>query len=513
MASAKRPAGKPIRRLLVANRGEIACRIIRSAQTAGMEAVAIYSDPDRGALHTMLAQRAMPLGGDSPATSYLAIDKILEAAKQSKADAIHPGYGFLAENAEFARRVEQAGLRFVGPTAESIEVMGDKIRAREAAIAASVPVIPSAPLGVGEKADAEAARQLGFPVLVKAAAGGGGRGMRVVEQAEALPEAIRSAKREAASAFGDDRVFLEKYLLGPRHIEIQVFGDGRGSVVHLGERECSVQRRHQKIIEEAPSPAVDQRLRARMGETAAGLAAAIDYRGAGTVEFVVDASGQFYFLEMNTRLQVEHPVTELVTATDLVRWQLEVAAGADLPAAPAAPCGHAIECRVYAEDPSHDFLPTGGKVLRVDHPTGPGIRVDSALFDGVEIPLLYDPLLAKIVAWGPSRAQALRRLDQALAETAVLGVTTNIGFLRDVVNDADFVAGNFTTTTVDERYACWRPDADRGEALIAKVAGALLSLRGPSTAFSSTGGADGGGKPPGPWQTLGAWRLGGGRSE
>ncbi|RMF25768.1 MAG: ATP-grasp domain-containing protein [Deltaproteobacteria bacterium] len=498
---------KSIERLLVANRGEIACRIIRSARALGIETVAVCSRADRLALHTTMADRVVDLGEDEPTLAYLDIDRLLDAARRAGADAVHPGYGFLAENPAFARAVNDAGMVFVGPSPESIEAMGDKIRAREAAAEAGLPLIPSADLCGDEERDRRAAEQLGLPVLVKAAAGGGGRGMRVVESSADLSAAVASARREAGAAFGDDRVYLEKYLPGPRHVEIQVFGDGRGRAIHLGERECSVQRRHQKIIEESPSPIVDAQMRARMGEAAVALAEAIHYSGAGTVEFVVDANLRFYFLEMNTRLQVEHPVTEMVTGTDLVEWQLRIAEGRDLPHAPTAR-GHAIECRVYAEDPAAGFLPTGGTVLAVDHPCGPGIRVDTSLYDGVEVPPTYDPLLAKVVAWAPTRELAIERMDAALAEFTVLGVRTNVAFLRDVLADERFRSGEFTTTDVDDRFADWRPPSGSEWAVAAAVAAYLVetragnAARGPGVART---------RPAGPWETLGAWRLGSGR--
>jgi len=495
---------RKLRRLLVANRGEIACRVMRSARELGVETIAVYSEPDRQAAHVAAADRAVALGGDSPATSYLDVARVVDAARSSGADAVHPGYGFLAENAQFAAAVEDAGLVFVGPTADVIAAMGDKIRSRELALRSSLPTIPAAELGAENGANERAAASLGYPVLVKAAAGGGGRGMRVVDDARSLPEAVTAARREAGAAFGDDRVYLEKYVRDPKHVEIQVFGDGRGKVLHLGERECSVQRRHQKIIEEAPSPVVDADLRARLGEAAVRLAGAMDYRGAGTVEFVVDAERNFYFLEMNTRLQVEHPVTELVTATDLVRWQLEIAAGGELPAAAPAFRGHAIECRVYAEDPANGFLPTAGRIHRVEHPGGPGVRVDGALFDGFEVPLEYDPLLAKVAVWAPDRPQAIARMSGALADFHILGITTNLPFLIEVVRDPLFAAGAFTTTTVGERYAHWHEEATEALRIAAAAASLLATRGGAATAARAAGRAT----PPGPWETLGAWRLG-----
>jgi len=499
---------RPITRLLVANRGEIACRIMRTARDLGIETLAIHSDPDRDAAHVSLADEAIALGGDTPATSYLDVHAIVDAAVAARADAIHPGYGFLAENATFARTVAEAGMVFVGPSAEAIDVMGDKVSARALAADCGLPVIPSAAITARKAGNAKAADALGYPVLVKAAAGGGGRGMRVVREPEQLADAVAAARREAGSAFGDDRVYLEKYVSGPRHVEIQVIGDGAGAVMHLGERECSVQRRHQKIVEEAPSPNVDGDLREQMGTAAVRLASAMDYRGVGTVEFILAPDRSFYFLEMNTRLQVEHAVTEMVTSTDLVRTQLEIAAGAGLPEGGIEIRGHAIECRVYAEDPANQFLPTGGRVLRVEHPAGPGVRVDSALYDGFEVPLEYDPMLAKVVTWAPDRSQAIARMIGALGEFSVLGVTTNIPFLVDVLRDPTFVTGDFTTTTIEERYGEWSPGSDADSGLAAAAAALLATSRAPGGGASQTPNR----RSVGPWQTLGAWRLGtGGR--
>ncbi|HYB98819.1 MAG TPA: biotin carboxylase N-terminal domain-containing protein [Candidatus Limnocylindrales bacterium] len=502
------PAQGPIRKLLIANRSEIACRIAQTAREMGIGTVAVYSDPDAGSEHVRAADESVALGGSTSAESYLAIDKLLTAAKQTGADAVHPGYGFLAENAGFARAVADAGLTFVGPTPEAIDAMGDKIRAREAAERAGVPVLPSAPVSQDPGANREAAERLGFPVLVKAAAGGGGRGMRRVDDAAALAEAVASAQREAGSAFGDARVYMEKFVVGPRHIEIQIFGDSHGNALHLGERECSVQRRHQKIIEEAPSPVVDAAQRERMGSAAVSLARTIGYRSAGTVEFVAAPDGQFYFLEVNTRLQVEHAVTEMITNTDLVRWQLEVASGERLPEKPPAPRGHSIECRVCAEDPANGFLPSAGKVRRVDHPRGVGIRVDSALRDGWAVPIQYDSMLAKAVTWAPDRPHAIRRMIAALEGFPILGLTTNIPFLIDLLKSERFATAQFFTTTIGEEYADWKPQP--GAALDAAAAAVALLVKSGRT---RGGGAAGDGaaaqRIPGPWDTLGAWRVGG----
>ncbi len=498
---------RPIRKLLIANRSEIACRIAQTAREMGIATVAVYAEPDAGGEHVRACDQALALGGASSSESYLDIDKLLAAARDSGADAVHPGYGFLAERADFAAAVEAAGLTFVGPTAASIDAMGDKIRARAAAEASGVPVLPSAPVtGDGER-DRSAAGKLGFPVLVKAAAGGGGRGMRRVDDAAALSEAIASAQREAGSSFGDDRVYIEKFVVGPRHIEIQVFGDTHGHVVHLGERECSVQRRHQKIIEEAPSPVVAAQMRTSMGKAAVDLAASIGYRGAGTVEFVVAPDGQFYFLEMNTRLQVEHAVTEAVTNTDLVRWQLEVAMGGHLPEKAPSARGHAIECRICAEDPANGFLPSAGRVRRVDHPRGVGIRVDSALRDEWNVPVQFDSMLAKVIAWAPDRAQATRRMIAALEAFPILGFTTNTAFLLELLRSERFARAEFFTTTLDAEFAAWKP-ADETSFDVAAAAVAMLVRSGRTRGGATVKGAAAS-RIAGPWETLGAWRVGG----
>ncbi len=496
-----RPPQPKIERLLIANRGEIACRIIRTARELGMETVAVFAEPDRDGAHVAAADAALPLGGDSPATSYLDIDRLLEAARRARADAVHPGYGFLAENAAFAAAVEQAGLCFIGPQPAAIAAMGDKIRARALAEQAGVPVIPAAPADddVRRRAD-----ELGYPLLVKAAAGGGGRGMRLVREPSELEAALSSARREARAAFGDDRVYLERCVESPRHIEVQVFGDGKGGAVHFGERECSIQRRHQKVIEEAPSPFVDPELRAGMAESALRLVRLLAYRNAGTVEFIVDGKRNFYFLEMNTRLQVEHPVTELVTGTDLVRLQLELARGGALPCAVPEPRGHAIECRIYAEDPGNDFVPTGGVCVRVEQPHGVGIRVDSALYEGLEIPLEYDPLLAKICAWAPVREQAIRRMIGALGETAIIGVQTNISFLIDVLKHPEFRAGRLTTTFLETHFDRWRREI-RDDACLALAAAVLALEHGIE---SRAGERPARGARATAWERLGRWRLG-----
>src|SRR6516164_2306235 len=417
----------------------------------GIASVAVYSDADAGARHVREAGEAVRIGPPPAADSYLNIDAIIEAARAAGAQAIHPGYGFLAENARFARACAAAGLTFIGPPADAIEAMGDKIAAKATVAAAGVPVVPGA--GHPGMGDEELIKEISIqnvpwvPVLVKPSAGGGGKGMRVVLSPGDLPAALAAARREARAAFGDDTLLIERYITRPRHIEFQILADTHGTTVHFGERECSLQRRHQKIIEEAPSPLLDAARRDAMGKAAVQAARSVGYAGAGTVEFIVDGGNpdDFYFMEMNTRLQVEHPVTELVTGLDLVEWQIRVAAGEKL-IAMSAMNGHAVEARVYAEDPARGFLPTGGTVLTLRDPTGDRIRVDSGLAEGTTVSSLYDPMLAKVIAWGPDRATALRRLDGALAGTAVLGVTTNIAFLRELLADPDVRAGRLDTS-------------------------------------------------------------------
>jgi acetyl-CoA/propionyl-CoA carboxylase biotin carboxyl carrier protein len=442
--------------VLVANRGEIAVRVIRTLREMGIRSVAVHSDADAGALHTRLADVAVPIGPAQAAQSYLSIERVLEAAERTGAQAIHPGYGFLSENVEFARACEKAGVVFIGPPIAAIEAMADKIRAKQTVMAAGVPVVPGrTEPGMDDAQVTDAAVAVGFPVLLKPSAGGGGKGMRVVRARGELPDAIAAARREARNSFGDDTLLVERYVGNSRHIEVQVLGDSHGNVIHLGERECSLQRRHQKVIEEAPSPLLDTSMRASMGRAAVDAAKAVGYTGAGTVEFIVDADRprDFFFLEMNTRLQVEHPVTELITGLDLVEQQIRIAAGQRLPLdqSDISLDGHAIEARLYAEDPARGFLPQAGTVLGLLEPTGPGIRVDSSLAVGTVVGSDYDPMLAKIIAWAPTRETARARLVGALGHTAVLGVTTNAAFLRALLNDDDVVAGKLDTGLIERR--------------------------------------------------------------
>ncbi|CAM5410127.1 acetyl-CoA carboxylase biotin carboxylase subunit [Streptomyces purpurascens] len=435
--------------VLVANRGEIAVRVIRTLRSMGVRSVAVFSDADADARHVREADTAVRIGPAPASESYLSAERLLEAAARTGAQAVHPGYGFLAENAAFARACTEAGLAFIGPPADAISLMGDKIRAKETVMAAGVPVVPG-----GRDPDlAEAARELGAPVLLKPSAGGGGKGMRLVRDLTRLEEEIASARREARASFGDDTLLVERWIDRPRHIEIQVLADAHGHVVHLGERECSLQRRHQKIIEEAPSVLLDEETRAAMGEAAVQAARSCGYRGAGTVEFIVNGGdpSSYYFMEMNTRLQVEHPVTELITGLDLVEWQLRVAAGEPLGFAQedVRLTGHAVEARICAEDPARGFLPSGGTVLRLREPQGDGIRTDSGLTEGTEVGSLYDPMLSKVIAYGPDRATALRKLRSALAETVTLGVQTNAGFLRRLLAHPAVIAGDLDTGLVE----------------------------------------------------------------
>ena len=494
---------RPIRTLLVANRGEIAVRVIRTAREMGIGTVAVFANDDAAAVHVELAERAHALGDGPVSDTYLSIAKILDAARAAGADAIHPGYGFLAENAAFARAVEDAGLVWVGPPASAIEEMGDKVRSRARMREAGVPVVPGSESGSADAALAGEGARLGFPVIVKASAGGGGKGMARVDSAAELPEAISEARRIAAAAFGDDAVYLEKLLEPARHVEFQVFADRSGHVVHLFERECSVQRRHQKIVEETPSPALDPDLRSAMGRAAVDAAAAVGYVGAGTVEFLLDADRRFYFLEMNTRLQVEHPITEATLGIDLVRWQLEVASGADLPALfPAgglAPRGHAIELRLYAEDPV-DFLPRTGTLLGWSEPSGPGVRVDSGVRSGSVVSLEYDPLLAKLVVHAEDRDRAIERGRRALSEWTVLGVETNAPVLDAVLDSAEFRSGGYATDLVSKLA---RPDRARApdEVWIA----AALALAERDERETARGPLDRGSDP---WSSLAGFRAG-----
>ncbi|WP_410620699.1 acetyl/propionyl/methylcrotonyl-CoA carboxylase subunit alpha [Amycolatopsis sp. cmx-8-4] len=486
--------------VLVANRGEIAVRVIRTLRDLGIRAVAVYSDADAEARHVHEADTAVRIGPAEAARSYLSIPAIVDAAVSSGAQAVHPGYGFLAENAAFARACEDAGLVFIGPPVAAIDAMGDKIRAKATVSKAGVPVVPGASdVDIPAGGFASAAAEVGYPLLIKPSAGGGGKGMRLVHAPDELDEAIESARREAKSSFGDDTLLIERFVTTPRHIEIQVMADTFGHVIHLGERECSLQRRHQKIIEEAPSVLLDEATRDKMGTAAAEAARSVGYVGAGTVEFIMSAHNpdEFFFMEMNTRLQVEHPVTELVTGLDLVEWQVRVAAGERLSVAQSDVSlrGHAVEARVYAEDPARGFIPTGGTVLAVHEPSGDGVRVDSWLAPGAVIGSNYDPMLAKVIAWGPDRAAALHRLDRALADTAVLGVGTNTAFLRGLLADEDVRSGRLDTELVDRRLSALVSSEVSAEFFVAAALDRLLELQ-PS------------GSVVDPWDVPDGWRMG-----
>ncbi len=456
-----------LQKVLIANRGEIAVRIARACRELGIRSVAVYSEADQGAPHVVASDEAVLIGPARASESYLDVDRLLNACSAVGADAVHPGYGFLAENAEFAHGVEQAGLTFIGPPAAAIAEMGDKTVARRRMTDAGVPVVPGStePLATGALA-LEAAELAGFPVLLKAAAGGGGKGMRIVDRAEELERAFDAASREATQAFGDGRVYVERFLQDPRHIEVQILADGHGTVLHLGERECSIQRRHQKLVEEAPAPNLDDDVRSRLGDVACAAARAVDYVGAGTVEFLLE-DGEFYFLEMNTRIQVEHPVTELVTGVDIVQWQLRIAGGEklELPESVAVPDGHAIECRISGEDPYAGFLPSTGTIRELEVPGGPGVRWDGGIAPGTEVGLEYDPLLGKLIVHGKTRLAAIARMRRALDELALHGVRTTIPFHRAVMDEPDFRAGRVSVRYVERHpqltdgLAGWSPDA------------------------------------------------------
>ncbi|MEU6558928.1 acetyl/propionyl/methylcrotonyl-CoA carboxylase subunit alpha [Nocardia nova] len=489
----------PFDTVLVANRGEIAVRVIRTLRAMGIRSVAVYSDADTGARHVAEADIAVRLGPAPARQSYLDIDAVVAAAVRSGAQAVHPGYGFLSENSAFAAALGKAGIVFLGPPVRAIEVMGDKIAAKTAVADFGVPVVPGiARPGLTDAELIDAATDIGYPVLVKPSAGGGGKGMRRVDDPAELPAALVSARREAASAFGDDTLFLERFVATPRHIEVQILADSFGNVLHLGERECSLQRRHQKVIEEAPSPLLDPQTRARIGAAACDTARSVDYVGAGTVEFIVSADrpDEFFFMEMNTRLQVEHPVTEMVTGVDLVECQVRVAAGQKISAEQddIRLTGHAIEARVYAEDPGRDFLPTGGTVLALSEPEGAGVRVDSGLHTGSVIGSDYDPMLSKVIAYGPDRAVALARLDRALADTQVLGVRTNTDFLRFLLADPDVIAGRLDTGLLDRRAGDFRPAPVTDDQFVAAAVARWLRTW-PTT-------------PRGPWEIPDGWRIG-----
>ena len=470
------------KKILIANRGEIAVRVIRACREMGISPVAVYSEADRGALHVRLADEAYPIGPPPSTQSYLSIARIIDATKRSKAEAVHPGYGFLSENAAFAQACEDAQITFIGPSPKSIALMGSKVESRKAAAHYGVPMVPGTTEPLRDPQEArQVAGSIGYPVMLKASAGGGGKGMRLVESEKEIDDALQLTRAEALSAFGDDAVYLEKFVQQPRHIEIQVLADRHGTAVFLGERECSIQRRHQKVIEECPSPIVDADLRQRMGEAALLVVQAADYTNAGTVEFLVDKNRQFYFLEMNTRLQVEHPVTEMVTGIDLVKEQIRIAAGLPIQfrQQDIVMKGAAIECRIYAEDPENNFFPSPGTIRFLQTPAGPGIRDDSGVYEGWTVPIDYDPLISKLVAWAPTRDRALRRMLRALGEYQVEGIRTNLSFFREILNHPEFKKGEFDTGFIarwlGERKASAGPTQVQLD--LAVVAAALFDAR------------------------------------
>jgi acetyl-CoA carboxylase biotin carboxylase subunit len=465
------------KKILIANRGEIAVRVIRACRELGVAAVAVYSDVDRAALHVLRADEAYPIGPAPASESYLNLGRILDAAQQSGADAIHPGYGFLSENPQFARACREAGIRFIGPSPEAMEAMGSKTRARREMEKAGLPFVPGTSRGLSSLEEAQqVAAELGYPIMLKAAAGGGGKGMRWVANRSELASAFDTARSEALRGFGDDEVYIEKAIPNPRHVEMQILADEYGNTVYLGERDCSVQRRHQKVLEESPSPAVGAKMREQMGEIAVKAARAANYSNAGTIEFLVDANAGFYFLEMNTRLQVEHPVTELVTGLDLVQLQIRIASGERLPFTQEQIRlrGHAMECRIYAEDPEKDYFPSPGRITDLAEPSGPGIRLDSGIYAGWNVPLDYDPLLAKLIAYGEDRQQTMARLRRALSEYFIAGVKTNLGLFRRILDDPDFLSGKadtglLTRLSVDAR------DGTSGEVQLATIAAGVFT--------------------------------------
>ncbi|MFQ5829419.1 MAG: acetyl-CoA carboxylase biotin carboxylase subunit [Candidatus Methylomirabilia bacterium] len=496
-------------KILIANRGEVAVRVIRACRELGITTVAVFSEADREALHVLMADEAYLIGPPPARASYLATERLIQAAKASGAEAVHPGYGFLAERADFAEACRQAGLTFIGPPPSAITTMGDKTAARRAAVAMGVPVVPGAHEPIGSDAEAERlGRELGYPVMVKAAMGGGGKGMRLVRSEGELASALRMARSESRSAFGDSSVYIERLLDEPRHIEIQVLADRHGTVIHLGERECSIQRRHQKLIEESPSPIVDALMRAKMGAAASKIAAAVGYVNAGTAEFLVDRQKNFYFLEMNTRLQVEHPVTELVTGIDLVKEQIRIAAGEKLGygQADVTSAGWAIECRIYAEDPYANFMPSPGKIRALRVPAGPWVRNDSGVYEGYTVPVYYDPMISKLIVWGPDRPDAIRRMARALSEYKVTGVRTTIPVLQRLMAHPDFVAGRLSTRFLERWLSAKRPEAAGRHRIVALIAAAAAAYQRAGR-IQSSGPAS---AKPGPW-VMSVRRAGWGR--
>jgi acetyl-CoA carboxylase, biotin carboxylase subunit len=462
-----------IKKILIANRGEIAVRIMRTCREMDIKSVAVFSDADRNSFHVRYAGEAYYIGPSPSNESYLVIDKIISAAKKCGADAIHPGYGFLSENAEFAKKVRKAGLIYIGPSSHAISIMGDKIIARQTAISVNIPVVPGTTVPVtSEKQVIKIAKKIGYPIIIKASAGGGGKGMRLVNKESELSESLRMAKSEAMAAFGDDSVYVEKYIESPHHIEFQILADRHGNVIHLCERECSVQRRHQKVVEESPSPIMNPKLRETMGNAAVELAKSVDYENAGTVEFLVDDKGNYYFLEMNTRLQVEHPITEHVIGLDLVKEQIKIASGQKLAYKQddIVQSGHAIECRIYAEDPDNNFMPDPGIIKHITEPHGFGVRTDGYVYEGYEIPIYYDPMLSKLIVWARNRIDAISRMKRALYEYKITGVKTSIPFLERIMNQSDFVKGNYDTHIIQKNIKTLLPESPKKDSVIRDIA-------------------------------------------
>ncbi len=499
------------KKVLVANRGEIAVRVLRACEERGIATATVFSDVDRTALHVRYADEAYHIGPAPSRDSYLRIDKIIDVARKAGVDAVHPGYGFLAENAEFAAACADVGITFIGPSPDAIAKMGDKQTARETVAKNNVPLVPGSPKGMRDEELRATAIQIGFPLMIKATAGGGGKGMRVVHDPNQFTSALLAARREAIGAFGNGEVYLEKYISSARHIEVQILADSYGNTIHLGERECSIQRRHQKLIEEAPSVAVDENLRQELGRVAVAAAESVEYVNAGTIEFLFDAKeDKFYFLEMNTRLQVEHPVTEFVTGVDIVKEQLTIAAGRRMRYRPEdiRPKGWSIECRLTAEDPFNNFMPNSGVVTYLKEPTGPGVRVESALYRGYEISLFYDPMVAKLIVWGENRAEAILRMRRALNEYRISGIKTSIPFHQEIMDSTEFIWGTFDTGFLDRRRLVARNEPDLEQARIAAVAAALVAHEEGRRAVN-IGGNDN--NAASPWKEAGRLRGMGGR--
>ena len=498
------------KKILIANRGEIAVRIMKACREMGISTVAVFSEADRNGLHVASADEALCVGPAPAVDSYLDIDRIVDAAKKTGAEAIHPGYGFLAENADFVKRCEDESIVFIGPNSKAMTLVGDKVRSRQTMEKAGIPIIPGMkdiPSSIAEYT-AEAKR-IGYPLMIKASAGGGGKGMRIVHSAKDLTAGLEAGQREAKSAFGDESVYLEKYIEEPRHVEFQVLADNDGHVVHLFERECSIQRRHQKIVEESPSQALNPELRAKMGETAKKVIQVSGYNNAGTVEFLLDKNKNFYFLEVNARLQVEHPVTEFITGIDLVHQQIKIASGdhLTLKQEELVQKGHAIECRIYAEDPFNNFLPSAGKVFFLKEPSGPGVRHDCGIYSGCDVPIFYDPILAKLIVWAENRQMSQRRMISALDDYVILGIQTTIGFLKDVIAHPQFQSGETTTSFIDRYFSRWGGKEKAEEARTIAALAAAFDSQSRISAVQVTAGQS---IAPSPWKTLGKWRLGGG---